>query len=118
MFLKRDASLNLLLATIIVTVLLLAYSAAFYNLKLRHIQNDYNEKMDNLDQIEQRLILEEQKLRELANSKEITEKDKEILESSYIEIKNENENLRTKLSGFSVFEKGVCRASGNAKCIE
>lgn len=115
MFLKRDASLNLLLITVITAVLLLASSAAFYSLKLRHMQNDYDKKMVNIEKIEQRLILEEQKLKELANSKEITSKDKEALENSYLDIKNENENLRTKLLSFSS-AKTVCKAMGDAKC--
>ena len=115
MFLKRDASLNLLLVTVIAVVLLLASSATFYNLKLRHMQNDYDEKMANIEKIEQRLILEEQKLKELTGSKEITAKDREALENNYLDIKNENENLRTKLSSFSS-TKTVCKAMGNAKC--
>ena len=116
MFLKRDASLNLLLLTVIVTILLLASSAAFYNLKLRHMQNDYNEKISHLNKIEQKLAQEEQEFRELINSKQITETDKEILESNYLDIKNENEELKAKLSSFSSFEKTVCKARGNAKC--
>ena len=116
MFLKRDASLNLLLVTVIAAVLLLASSATFYNLKLRHMQNDYDEKMANIEKIEQSLILEEQKLKELTYSKEITVKDKEALENNYLDIKNENENLRTKLSSFSS-TKTVCKAMGDAKCV-
>ena len=80
------------------------------------MQNDYDDKIAHLNQIEQKLTQEEQEFRELINSKQITQADKELLESNYLDIKNENENLKTKLSSFSSFEKTVCKARGNAKC--
>ena len=46
------------------------------------------------------IIFEEQKLKQLAESKQTTEKDKQILETNYLDIQSENQK-RAKSSSWS-----------------
>lgn len=114
--LKKDVNLCFLVITLVVIILFIG-SSVLYNINIKKMQNEYDKKIQSLNEIEAKLILEKEKINDILESGKITEKDKEILENNYFDVQNENENLKTKLSSFSVVEKTVCKASGNAKCV-
>lgn len=116
MSLKRDININLL-AIIILAVGVYIVSSVFYNQSVKSMQEDYEKKVEHLQEIEKRLTLKEEKINELLKSKDLIEKDKEILEKSYLEIQNENQDLRSRITtSFTSFQKALCKKTGNVQC--
>ena len=115
--LKRDINLNLLII-ILVAVGMFVLSSVFYNKSINGMQEEYGRKAQNLQEIEKRLTIKEEKINELLKSKDMMEKDKKNLEKSYLEIQKENNKLKSSLtSSFSSFQKNLCRKTGNAECL-
>ncbi|MBI2208136.1 hypothetical protein HYU50_01450 [Candidatus Woesearchaeota archaeon] len=83
--LKSDINLNLLVL-IFVAVVMFILSSVFYHNSINDMQEEYDKKVKNLQEIEKRLTLKEEKINELLKSKDLIEKDKENLEKSYLEI--------------------------------
>ena len=114
--LKRDINLNLLVI-IILAVGMFIVSSVFYHKSINDMQKEYGKKVENLQEIEKRLIVKEEKINELLKSKDLIEKDKENLEKSYLEIQSENQDLRSRITtSFSSFQKALCKKTGNVQC--
>lgn len=106
-----------LLVIILVAVGMFILSSIFYNQSVKNMQKEYNEKVENLQEIEKRLTLKEEKINELLKSKDLIEKDKENLEKSYLEIQSENQDLRSRITtSFASFQKTLCKKTGNVQC--
>jgi len=113
---RKDINLNLLVI-IIVAVGMFIVSSVFYHKSINGMQEEYDQKVQNLQEIEERLMAKEEKINELLKSKNLIEKDKENLEKSYLEIQNENSDLRSRITtSFSSFQKALCKKTGNVQC--
>lgn len=120
-FLKADVNMHLL-ALIAVGLLAFASFSVYYHNRLNEMQTDYDEKIERLKEIEEKLLLKEEKLNDISKSKNVVEKDKEMLEMSYLALHSENENLKTEKTSLlqdlysRPFGKALCKATGNAEC--
>ena len=113
---RKDINLNLLVI-IIVAVGMFIVSSVFYHKSINGMQEEYGRKAQNLQEIEKRLTIKEEKINELLKSKDMMEKDKKNLEKSYLEIQNENSDLRSRITtSFSSFQKALCKKTGNVQC--
>lgn len=98
-------------------------SSIYYQNKIEILQKEYDEKLENLKNIEEKLILKEEKLNEISELKGLVEKDKEVLEIGYLNLQSENQNLRTEKkvliesSQSDPFGKLICKATGNVVCL-
>lgn len=117
MSIRKDINLNLLVI-ILVAVGIFILSSVFYNQSVKNMQENYDKKVENLQEIEKRLMAKEEKINELLKSKDLIEKDKENLEKSYLEIQNENNDLRSRITtSFASFQKALCKKTGNVQCL-
>lgn len=116
-FLKEDINIEFLFLNILILAVLLA-ATAFYNLRLDSMQEEYDRKVANLEQIEKQLIAQEEKLKDIAMAKNSINMDKQELEQEYASMKDGYESLRLELDGMESrpFSKSICRASGDAEC--
>ena len=73
-----------------VLFILLAVSTAYYQNKVQKVVNEYQQKSQSLEEIAGNMIKES----ETVQIKQTVDKDKEILESGYTELKLENQNLK------------------------
>ena len=64
---------------------------AVYNEKVDDIREDYEKSKESLNQMTTQVIVEEGKVEEVSMLKENVQKDKEVLEEGYANLKNENE---------------------------
>ena len=96
-FLKKDINLKLAFL-IIVLLLLFAGFSVYYQKNLDKINQEYKEKREELDKITAKLVSEEAKALEISQIKENAQKDKEVLEKGFNELKNENEVFKNGLS--------------------
>ena len=75
-----------------VLFILLAVSTAYYQNKVQKVVNEYQQKSQSLEEIAGNMIKEKES--ETVQIKQTVDKDKEILESGYTELKLENQNLK------------------------
>ncbi|MBI2135410.1 hypothetical protein HYU09_05445 [Candidatus Woesearchaeota archaeon] len=116
-FLKKDVNMGLLFI-VLLAVIMFVFSSVFYNKSINGMQEDYGKKVENLQEIEKRLMAKEERINELLKSKDLMEKDKEILEKSYLEIESENQDLRNRVTtSFTSFQKALCKKTGNVECL-
>lgn len=121
-FLKADVNMHLL-ALILAVIAAFAGFGVYYHNRLNEMQDDYDKKIESLKEIEQKLLLKEEKLNEIFHSKSIIEMDKETLEMGYLALHSENENLKTEKTSLMQdlytrpFGKALCKATGNAECL-
>jgi len=114
-----------LLFSILVTLLIFVASSVFYQHNIKVLQLEYDQKVSYLKQLEEKLIIEEERLKKISRLNDNAINDKGSLEKNYInllsendQLKNENNFLEDELDSVVVpFEKTLCRARGNAKCL-
>jgi len=75
-----------------VLFILLAVSTVYYQNKVQKVVNEYQQKSQSLEEIAGNMIKEKES--ETVQIKQTVDKDKEILESGYTELKLENQNLK------------------------
>ncbi len=95
----------------------------YYHVSLNKVQSDYDEKVTKLEKIEEQLILQEEKLKELSKLRNSIKEDKENLENKYGVMKNEYEVLELEKVSLAQaldsrpFAKAICKATGNVQCF-
>ena len=120
-FLKADINLNILLLVLVVLAVFVG-SNIYYQNCINNMQAEYDKKVEHLKDIEEKLLLKEEKLNDIFELKELLEEDKEILEIGYLALQNENQNLKTEKVSLMEdlntrpFGKIICKATGNAMC--
>lgn len=120
-FLRGDVDLRLLFLTLVVSILFIG-ATVFYHNSLDKVQEEYDKKVARLEKLEEQLILQEEKLKELSKIRDSIKKDKENLEENYGSIKNEYDVLRLEKTALAEeldskpFAKILCKASGSAEC--
>lgn len=106
----------------IIILAILTISTAFYAIRMSSMQEEYDSKVANLEQIEQQLIAQEQKLKDIAMAKNSINMDKTQLEQEYVSMKEGYESLRIEKTMLLAdidsrpFAKALCRSSGDAEC--
>ena len=120
-FLKADINLRLLLLILVVLAVFVG-SNIYYQNYINGLQAEYDKKVEHLKEIEKKLLLKEEKLNEVYELKGLLEEDKEILETGYISLLGENQNLKIEKASLvedldaKPFGKLVCKATGNVRC--
>ena len=121
-FLKADVDLRLLIL-ILITLVVFVGSSIYYQNKIEILQKEYDEKVEHLKMLEEKLLLKEEKLNEVSELKNLVEKDKEVLEIGYLRLQGENQNLEVEKTNLveasksAPFGKVICKATGNVVCL-
>ena len=121
-FLKADVDLRLLIL-ILITLVVFVGSSIYYQNKIEILQKEYDEKVEHLKMLEEKLLLKEEKLNEVSELKALIEKDKEVLEIGYLSLQGENQNLEVEKTNLieasksASFGKTICKATGNVQCL-
>ena len=121
-FLKADVNLHLLALVLVVLVVFVSFNVYYQN-KIRNLQSEYDEKVENLKVIGEKLLSKEQKLNEISELKDTINKDKETLEIGYIDLKSENQNLKVEKTNLMEdletrpFGKLRCKSTGDVVCF-
>ena len=87
-----------LLFLVLVPLILFAGFSAYYQETLKNISTEYGQNREQLEKVTGELILEETKANESLQVKETVQKDKEVLEKGFNELKNENLVLKKEKS--------------------
>jgi len=106
----------------LIILAILTISTAFYAIRMSSMQEEYDMKVANLEQIEQQLMAQEQKLNDMAMAKNSVSMDKSELEQEYASIKEGYESLRIEKTMLLAdidsrpFANTLCKSMGDAKC--
>jgi len=123
---KRDVNLNLLFLIIILVVLFVGFSTN-YQIKMKNMEEEYNEKVQQLEELNHQLMAEKLKVQEYSDLNDLTQKDREALENSCYnlvskidDLEDEKRTLQKRLDFSSVtsgvFQKTLCKTTGNVVC--
>lgn len=121
-FLKADVDLRLLILILVILTVFVG-SSIYYQNKIEILQREYDEKVEHLKMLEEKLLLKEEKLNEITELKGLVEKDKEVLEISYLSLQSENQNLEVEKTNLietsksAPFGKTICKATGDVQCL-
>lgn len=121
-FLKADVNLHLLALVLVILVVFVSFNVYYQN-KIRNLQSEYDEKIENLKVIEGKLLSKEKKLNEILELKDTIKKDKEILEIGYLSLRSENKDLETEKTSLMddldtrPFGKTLCKTTGDVVCL-
>ena len=121
-FLKADVDLRLLILILVILTVFVG-SSIYYQNKIEILQREYDEKVEHLKMLEEKLLLKEEKLNEVSELKNLIEKDKEVLEISYLNLQDENQNLEVEKTNLieasqsAPFGKLLCKVTGNVQCL-
>jgi len=126
--LKADVNLQLLFLILVVVVLLVSFNIHYQN-KISSLSSLYEKKIQELESLSEKLKLEQNNSIRISKLKEMAQEDKIILERSYFNfineneyLKEENQQLQNKLefepAPIKVFQKTLCKTTGNVKCLQ
>lgn len=95
-FLKKDMNMKLIF---MITILIIAFAgfSSIYEHKLRSASDEYENKTKHLEAITAKLISEESKSEKISQQKDIAKEDREAMEKSFTDLKNENQALKDDL---------------------
>ena len=122
-FLQTDVDTRLLLFIIFILAVFVS-SSIYYQCRLENLQEEYDQKVGHLKELEEQLLLKEEKLNEISGVKDLLEKDKENLEVGYVILQDEKEGLEmenrnlTEESESKPFSKSLCKITGNVQCVD